>query len=448
MFPTSLPLPHCRSGPLRKHLSHARAPTARQLPALPSPPLPFHANIRRLRKHRQPAYCRHHHHRRNPWAPHHARRNAQRCRACALRDTRLNRCFLSLAALLLPARSPAAAQQDQGHQFEAARRHRILAAQTLRVLDRAEADDASERPYVCGGLAVVDLPMIYSSVYPQLAMPLDNSLPDEIISEILSPALTVADEVLGSESRRLSKAQAKALACALSANVDLGCFIKKLRVEGGYGAPMLTILQRAPNVSDLYLSFEIWTPDTTDELCRGLCLINPSRFILRKVPRKGGPKNRMVSKYRWQRRSPSGTGWAFGPTVFDCSNEGNVQPRDNIVHPLVQAKRLHTVVIQSVGCAHWTNLLFQKCPLRVIQQPEQDWDVRYIQDPLKALLRYPEWKDPSAFKDNAPEFEIAPSLNSLYSPMSKAPTEVQDAIWSSLIFRDVGSGAGSRSQAK
>ncbi|KAJ7213481.1 hypothetical protein GGX14DRAFT_445239 [Mycena pura] len=298
-------------------------------------------------------------------------------------------------------------------------------------------------------------------------MPPDNSLPDEIISEILSPALTVADEVFSdtcrvspfsnySESTSAylvvckswlrvatpllynvvilrSKAQAKALACALSANVDLGRFIKKLRVEGGYGAPMHTILQRAPNVSDLYLSFEIWTPDTTDGLCRGLCLINPSRLILREASRKG-PKNRMVSKLvdavaeaipKWDRL-----------TVFDCSNEGNVYGRDQIVRPLVQAKRLHTVVIRSIVYAPWTNQLFRSCPLRAIQikQPVRAGDVMQVQDPLKALLRYTEFKDLLALKDNAPELEIAPSLNPLYSPMSSAPAEVQDAIWSRVLY--------------
>src|ERR1700761_8680417 len=95
----------------------------------------------------------------------------------------------------------------------------------------------------------------------------DNSLPDEIISEILSPALKVADDVFSDTSRvspfsnysestsayllvckswlrvatpllyhvvvLRSTAQAKALAGALSMNNALGQFIKKLRVEGG-----------------------------------------------------------------------------------------------------------------------------------------------------------------------------------------------------------------------
>lgn len=141
-----------------------------------------------------------------------------------------------------------------------------------------------------------------------------NSLPDEIISEILSPALKVADSVFSdtsdvspfsnySESTSSyllvcrswlrvatpllyhvvvlrSKAQAKALAGALLMNNALGQFIKKLRVESGYGLPMHTILQCAPHVSDLYLSLQIFSSDSTSGLCMGLQLVNPTRLIL------------------------------------------------------------------------------------------------------------------------------------------------------------------------
>ncbi|KAJ7156524.1 hypothetical protein C8R43DRAFT_883883, partial [Mycena crocata] len=111
-------------------------------------------------------------------------------------------------------------------------------------------------------------------------------LPDEIIAEILSPALHVSEKdfcdnghnpspfsrYLESTSAYLlvckawlrvatpllynvvvlrSKAQAAALCQTLSKNNELGQFIRKLRVEGGYGSPMHKILQFAPNISDL-----------------------------------------------------------------------------------------------------------------------------------------------------------------------------------------------------
>jgi hypothetical protein len=164
--------------------------------------------------------------------------------------------------------------------------------------------------------------------FPDVQMS-ENSLPDKIISEILSPMLKVSDEVFSdtsdvspfakySESTSAyllvckswlrvatsllynviilrSKAQAKALSVALAGNKQLGQFIKKLRVEGGYGPPMHTILQSSPNVSDLFLSLVIYSSDNTNGLCKGLDPINPTRLILHDLERKP-VYNKMVSQ--------------------------------------------------------------------------------------------------------------------------------------------------------
>ncbi|KAK7047002.1 F-box domain-containing protein, partial [Favolaschia claudopus] len=140
------------------------------------------------------------------------------------------------------------------------------------------------------------------------------TLPDEIISEILSPALKVPDykfSSLGpkspfakysvSSSAALlvckawlrvatpllynvivirSKAQGRALEDALRTNPDLGRFIKKLRVEGGFGSSMHTILKCATNVTDIYLSLQIHSSDSSAGLAMGLPLINPQRLII------------------------------------------------------------------------------------------------------------------------------------------------------------------------
>jgi hypothetical protein len=139
-------------------------------------------------------------------------------------------------------------------------------------------------------------------------------LPDEILSEILTPALKVCNEDFSntsevspfatySESSSVmllvckdwlrvatpllyhvvvlrSKAQAKALGAALSKNKDLGRFIKKIQVEGGYGPPMYTILAGSPNLTDLFLSFDIFASDSTAAFCNGLPLINPTCLIM------------------------------------------------------------------------------------------------------------------------------------------------------------------------
>ncbi|KAJ7505749.1 hypothetical protein B0H11DRAFT_1975986 [Mycena galericulata] len=142
-----------------------------------------------------------------------------------------------------------------------------------------------------------------------------SHIPDEIIHEILYPALRVPDEAFSATSALSpfssptesssalllvskswlrvatplvynvviirSKAQAQALAVALRSNPDLGRFIKKLRVEGGYAISMLKILQTAKNLTDLYLSLDIEKSDNACGMCRGLPLIHPVRVILK-----------------------------------------------------------------------------------------------------------------------------------------------------------------------
>ncbi|KAG6915688.1 hypothetical protein DXG01_010416 [Tephrocybe rancida] len=139
------------------------------------------------------------------------------------------------------------------------------------------------------------------------------SLPDEIIKEILAPALHVSDEDFSSTSDVSSfnnstestsaylavckswlrvatpllynvvvirsKAQAKALEKVLKGNKLLGTFIRKLRVEGGYGDPVFRIFRFATNVKDLWLTLKYTTNESVTGLCKGLPRMNPRRVI-------------------------------------------------------------------------------------------------------------------------------------------------------------------------
>ncbi|KAJ7258414.1 hypothetical protein B0H12DRAFT_443805 [Mycena haematopus] len=141
-----------------------------------------------------------------------------------------------------------------------------------------------------------------------------DTLPDEIISEILSPALKVPEHMFSDLSSKSpfakysvssstallvckawlrvatpllydcvvlrSKAQCRALHAALRKNPDLGRFIKKLRVEGGFSTPMGQILKWAPNIANLFLSLQIHSSDSSSGLVAGLPSINPTRLIL------------------------------------------------------------------------------------------------------------------------------------------------------------------------
>ncbi|KAF7359035.1 F-box domain-containing protein [Mycena sanguinolenta] len=296
----------------------------------------------------------------------------------------------------------------------------------------------------------------------------DHSLPDEIISEILSPALKVSDELFcnnddvspfakNSESTSAylvvckswlrvatpllynvvvlrSKAQAKALSVALSGNKELGRFIKKLRVEGGYGAPLQTILQCSPNISDLFLSLVIYSSDNTSGLCRGLQLINPSRLILQEQAHKP-LENKMASQLiealiramaKWDRLCSFDS-----PYIYE-----NIRAT-KLIQPLAKSKRLHTLAIPCSTGLSWTYLALKECPLEVIhiKQPVSQWErERFDKDPeLKALLKYTEV---SARKQtHISELPlIAPSLNPFFIPMNNAPKDVQDKVWDRVLY--------------
>ncbi|KAJ7681495.1 hypothetical protein B0H17DRAFT_1076149 [Mycena rosella] len=140
-----------------------------------------------------------------------------------------------------------------------------------------------------------------------------SRIPDEILHEILSPALKVPEEAFSATSIQSpfsrdesssafllvskswlrvatpllynvviirSKAQAQVLAIVFRANPDLGRFVRKLRVEGGYAISMHKILQTSKNITDLFITVNITSADNTCGLCRGLPSIDPARVII------------------------------------------------------------------------------------------------------------------------------------------------------------------------
>ncbi|KAJ7718199.1 hypothetical protein DFH07DRAFT_334779 [Mycena maculata] len=302
----------------------------------------------------------------------------------------------------------------------------------------------------------------------------DNSLPDEIISEILSPALKVSDEAFSdishvspfsdySESTSAyllvckswlrvatpllynvvilrSKAQAKALGQALSENKDLGQFIRKLRVEGGYGAPMNTILRCSLNISDLFLSLEIFASDSTVGLCKGLPVINPTRLIVRARPYKKS-ENKMASKLvdalaqsilKWDRL-----------VTFHCPGATD-RYRTTIYHCLAKSKRLHTIVVPNADSAFWAFRTFDKCPLKVIQiewpVPEDYLEKLPLDDPtFAALVRFTREEDvartvPVPVLAQVGSVDMPPCLSPSFIPMEAESQAVKDVVWKRVLY--------------
>ncbi|KAJ6516462.1 hypothetical protein C8R45DRAFT_890116, partial [Mycena sanguinolenta] len=316
----------------------------------------------------------------------------------------------------------------------------------------------------------------------------DVSLPDEIVSEILSPALRVSDSVFSdttsdvspfanySESSSAylivckswlrvgtpllykvvilrSMAQANALRVTLSGNKGLGKFIKKLRVEGGYGLSMHTILHRSPNISDLFLTLEIYPCDDTSGLCTGLQLINPIRLIVHDIrrPSNNNMRSQLLNAlsqaiFKWDRlvdfpRNLTFSDYlSFSQCVFDCPfNDGitvygTIQPLAiwEIIQPLVKCKRLHTVAIPTVYHVPWTCLHLEECPLKVIQIKEPvKWKERRFLETTRVPMTLLRFTDISAISELP---LIAPSLNPLFIPMISVHKEVQDKIWGHVFY--------------
>jgi hypothetical protein len=155
--------------------------------------------------------------------------------------------------------------------------------------------------------------MQHSHCYSNMATA--NDLPNELIREILFAVLDVPDEmfrdvsltspfwrpshistssVLGVCKKWMniampllyrvvvirSKAQAYALERTLRQRNGLGTHVKKLRVEGGYGAPMHKIIISAPNITCLCLSLDIRSSDNVKGLCSSLSFTNPSCLVV------------------------------------------------------------------------------------------------------------------------------------------------------------------------
>ncbi|KAJ7878518.1 hypothetical protein B0H14DRAFT_2711359 [Mycena olivaceomarginata] len=180
---------------------------------------------------------------------------------------------------------------------------------------------------------------------------------------------------------------------------------------------MLAILKHSPNISDLFVSLEIYSTDNTNGLCKGLELINPTTLILRE--RRGKlVENKMVSQLldalsksipKWDRLRAFDSPWTL------TSESNRFEP---VFSPLAKSKRLHTVAISTVSSAAWAYHMFKQCPLETI----------HVKTPLL----------PSERNRNASPPEPIPELplvtNPFFIPLAGAPQDVRDQIWARVLY--------------
>ncbi|KAF7329170.1 HEME-HALOPEROXIDASE domain-containing protein [Mycena kentingensis (nom. inval.)] len=329
------------------------------------------------------------------------------------------------------------------------------------IVDASPAKDALRRPLT-----------------PYIQMPF---LPDEILALILSTALKVDDDAFSDLSRidespfvtfshsisslllvskswlrvatpllyhvviLRTKPQVKSLADALVKSPFLGKFVRKLRVEGGYSAPMQKILKLVPKVTELYLSFDIYAQDSVDGLCKGLGLIQPTRLILNQTR---GKRNRMTERLvetlaacigNWERL-----------TILEISEDRRHSLVPSVNGPIADAlvaagKRLDTVCVQSMEAAEWALEKLKECSPHCIRahleqsrlKPAQLELLRALRPQLekrKTLLLFDD-DEAEDIDARAAAAKISAYLppNADFVPLNSAPPAIRDDIWSFIL---------------
>ncbi|KAJ7896795.1 hypothetical protein B0H14DRAFT_3124954 [Mycena olivaceomarginata] len=243
----------------------------------------------------------------------------------------------------------------------------------------------------------------------------DHSLPDEIISEILSPALKVSDEIFSDTS-------------------EVSPFAKYSESTSAYLASRLDtppVQHRHPPVQGSGESAQF---GADSGLCKGLPLLNPTRLILWDLSFVG-----CVSKINLQ---------VDRLTIFDCPFARTTDWAQKVISPLIKPKRLHALAIPRVSASLWVYDTCKECPLEVIhiKDPLEQYErthylPRFKNEPkLMALLKFTErtTRVSDELEPRQPESAlelplIAPSFNPSFTPLAGAPEDIHDKVWARVL---------------
>ncbi|KDQ60074.1 hypothetical protein JAAARDRAFT_32451 [Jaapia argillacea MUCL 33604] len=303
-----------------------------------------------------------------------------------------------------------------------------------------------------------------------------DKLPDELLKEILSPSLHVSDEKFTDTSgpsvffrfdlstsafllvckRWLrvatpllyevvvlcSKAQAQALSQVFASNKQLGPFVKKLRVEGGYGAPMEKIIKACPNIKDLYLSLSLYSTDSVSGICRSLSSINPTRLILyESSDHLDNSNTRQLTEALCA--SISSTWKTLGVFYTPCANRGSGKVYHRwsaIISALSNSPSLREVTFSSCPYHDVQSLLLPmlaKNPhlLAIRFKLKHEDERRYLEQTLamtSRLAKLIQFDLPPAQLPADIHFPVAlPDLS--YIPMASTSTDVRKKIWTQIL---------------
>ncbi|KAJ7441528.1 hypothetical protein B0H11DRAFT_1882404 [Mycena galericulata] len=302
-----------------------------------------------------------------------------------------------------------------------------------------------------------------------------ENLPDELLSEILTPALKVSDEMFSDTSRispfspnstsghsssalllvckawlRVStpllynvvivrsKAQAGALAAALRGKHDPGRFIKKLRVEGGFGAHMGHILKSTPNVTDIFLSAVIHSPDTTSGLVLGLSLLNPTRLILFEE-QKNLLKNKSVVQLFQALVKALNNNWTNLTTVVLVHERFFRDVRKDFQNAILSSKTIEVVSLRPNASIDFMNQLVEIPSLNTIeirstplQMGPPYMNSLTAQPRLTPFVKFSGPEIP--VRAPVPEAVMMLPVSPTFQPMASSPASISERVWKRILY--------------
>lgn len=88
---------------------------------------------------------------------------------------------------------------------------------------------------------------------------------------------------------------AQTVAILIKQNPILGRAVRQLKLFGGYGKDLHTIVKAAPNLQTVYLNMSMRSSDTITGIKRALSIMNPTRLYIEERPRK---RNKKTSELR------------------------------------------------------------------------------------------------------------------------------------------------------
>ncbi|KAJ7605915.1 hypothetical protein FB45DRAFT_951853 [Roridomyces roridus] len=247
--------------------------------------------------------------------------------------------------------------------------------------------------------------------------------------------LRVASPLLYETVILRSRGQAQALSVALRYNPDLARFIKKLRLESGYGSTMHKILQTTNNLTDIFIPLKFDKKDNACGLCRGLPLIDPVRVIITydsfdATPPK--PVRTLVGAL--VKHIPKWKNLATFEMPHDWTH-GEAAHNETFSWPLKEAEHLRILVLSS----HARNLLRDGIIPKYISTIAQNGSLQEIRPktPSRKVLkdefhetvqgntRLQELVDPNLF---------GPKTSFVYPPQLAANPTITDAIWDRVLY--------------